>query len=163
MITRVILATVILLMKAASPASGNGTIFNPYLMSPPPPPARTESPPAEIEPPAANEQGGVKAAPLFLYPKELGFGVAVAVPYDMFYLSGAYYLFEKGSWHRSPSYRGPWTATALRRLPPELTRYDLPTVRRFRDREFRSYWKDRERYRGKVFRPGRNNGIKRPN
>ena len=162
---RVMLATVILLMQVPSPASGDGTLFNPYLMSPPrpPPPAQPEAPSREIEPPAANEQRGVKAAPRFLFPKELGFGVAVAVPYDMFYHSGAYYLFEKGGWYRSPSYRGPWTVTARHRLPPELVKYDLPTVRRFRDQEFESYWKDREHYRGTIFRPGANTGIKQPN
>ena len=40
--------------------------------------------------------------PDFLYPPELGFGVAVGVPYDMFYASGVYYVFRGGGWYSTP-------------------------------------------------------------
>lgn len=36
----------------------------------------------------------ISQPPDFLYPPELGFGVAVGVPYDMFYLSGGYYIYR---------------------------------------------------------------------
>jgi len=39
--------------------------------------------------------------PDFLYPPELGFGVAVGVPYDMFYLSGGYFVYRGGGWYRT--------------------------------------------------------------
>ena len=44
--------------------------------------------------------------PAFLYPPELRFGVAVGVPYDMFYLSGIYYVFRGGGWYQTSSYGG---------------------------------------------------------
>ena len=46
--------------------------------------------------------------PDFLYPPELGYGVAVGVPYDMFYISGIYYIFRGGGWYRTTNYGGSW-------------------------------------------------------
>lgn len=123
-----------------------------------PPPDQQDQP----QPPAAQQRTESRQPPEFLFPKELGFGVAVAVPYDMFYLSGAYYLVRQGKWHRSSSYRGPWNEVTLQHLPPQLLKHDLAAIRRARNREFQAYWENRERYRGKVFRPGRGNGKKRP-
>ena len=93
--------------------------------------------------------------PEFLYPPELGFGVAVDVPYDMFYLSGAYYVYRGGGWYRTPSYGGSWIKVRPRELPPELRRYKIAKIHAFRDREHSVYMKDRDHYRGKYFRPGR--------
>jgi hypothetical protein len=92
--------------------------------------------------------------PDFLYPPELGFGVAVGVPYDMFYLSGGYYVYRGGGWYRASSYGGSWIKIRSRELPPELRRYNITKIHAFRDREYRAYAKDREHYRGKSFNPG---------
>ena len=91
--------------------------------------------------------------PDFLYPPELGFGVAVGVPYDMFYLSGVYYVFRGGGWYRTPSYGGNWVKLRPRELPPEIRRYKIERIHAFRDREFRGYTRDRDHYRGQHFRP----------
>ena len=93
--------------------------------------------------------------PEFLYPAELGFGVAVGVPYDMFYLSGIYYVYRGGGWYRTSSYGGSWTRVRNRELPRELSRYRIGRIHEFRDREYRNYSRDRDHYRGNYFRPGR--------
>lgn len=92
--------------------------------------------------------------PDFLYPPELGFGVAVGVPCDMFYFSGIYYVNRGGGWYRCSSYGGSWTRLRHRELPTELRRYKIANIRQFRDREYRVYAQDRNHYRGKYFRPG---------
>jgi len=95
----------------------------------------------------------ISQPPDFLYPPQLGFGVAVGVPYDMFYLSGDYYVYRGGGWYRTSSYGGEWRQVRPRELPPELRRHKIERIRAFRDREHRVYSNDRERYRGKYFRP----------
>ena len=89
--------------------------------------------------------------PDFIYPAELGFGVAVGEPYDMFYLGGVYYVYRGGGWYRAPYYGGGWVRA--RRLPPQLRRYNIVRIHEFRDREYRAYGRDREHYRGQHFRP----------
>jgi hypothetical protein len=95
----------------------------------------------------------VSQPPDFLYPPELGFGVAVGVPYDMFYLGGVYYVFRGGGWYRTTAYGGSWVKMRHRELPPELRRYKVAQIHSFRDREYRSYMRDRDHYRGQHFRP----------
>ena len=97
----------------------------------------------------------IQQPPDFLYPPELGFGVAVGVPYDMFYFSGIYYVFRGGGWYRTSSYGGSWIKVRHRELPPELRRYKIAKIHEFRDREYRVYAKDRAHYRGQYFHPGR--------
>jgi hypothetical protein len=96
----------------------------------------------------------ISQPPDFLYPPELGFGVAVGVPYDLFYLSGIYYVYRGGGWYSTPSYGGNWVKLRSRELPPELRRYNIRKIHSYRDREYRSYSQDRTHYRGKYFRPG---------
>jgi len=93
----------------------------------------------------------VSQPPDFLYPPELGFGVAVGVPYDMFYLGDAYYVFRGGGWYRTSAYGGSWIR--VRQLPPQLRRYNIARIHEFRDREYRTYGRDRDHYRGQHFRP----------
>ena len=95
----------------------------------------------------------ISQPPDFLYPPELGFGVAVGVPYDMFYLSGIYYVNREGDWYRTSYYGGSWVKIRHRELPSELRQYKIARIREFRDREYRSYMRDRNHYRGKSFRP----------
>jgi hypothetical protein len=96
----------------------------------------------------------VSQPPEFLYPPELGFGVAVGVPYDMFYLGGVYYINRGGGWYRTSVIGGPWIKVGPRGLPPEFRRYNMGRIHEFRDREYRVYARDRGHYRGKYFRPG---------
>lgn len=109
--------------------------------------------PAVREAPGEKKHPARQRVPGFLFPKKLGFGVAVGVPYDMFYLSDSYYLLEGSTWSRSRSYRGPWETVPRAKLPPLLLKHDLATIRRLRNREFREYFEKGERYRGRHFRP----------
>ncbi|KAB0670312.1 hypothetical protein F6V30_09160 [Oryzomonas sagensis] len=93
--------------------------------------------------------------PDFLYPAELGFGVAVGVPYDMFYLSGIYFINRGGGWYRTSYYGGDWVRVRYRELPPELRRYKMGRIHEFRDREYRVYSRDRDHYQGRYYRPDR--------
>ncbi|KAA0894186.1 hypothetical protein [Oryzomonas rubra] len=93
--------------------------------------------------------------PDFLYPAELGFGVAVGVPYDMFYLSGIYYINRGGGWYRTSYYGGDWVRVRYRELPPDLRRYRINRIHEYRDREYRVYSRDRDHYEGRYYRPDR--------
>ena len=95
----------------------------------------------------------ISQAPDFIYPAELGFGVAVGVPYDMFYNNGIYFVFRGGGWYQTSAYGGSWIKVRHRDLPPELRRYKIAKIHEFRDREYRSFSRDRDHYRGKRFTP----------
>jgi hypothetical protein len=91
----------------------------------------------------------------FVYPAQLGFYVAVGVPYDLFYVRNNYYLFRDGRWLRAPGSRGPWVATRYRELPPGLRRHDMERIRAYRSAEYDIYRHDRDHYRGRYFRTAR--------
>jgi len=104
--------------------------------------------PAPAPPPVVIEE-----PPLFLYPPELGFGVAVGVPHDIFFLSGFYYLYRGDHWYRATHYDGPWVGTRYRSLPPGLRRHRFERIHYYRDREYRAYRDDHDHYHGRHFRP----------
>jgi len=127
------MAAAVVLLQGASAAQAVGISFN----------INVGGPPIVVSQP-----------PEFLYPPELGFGVAVGVPYDMFYLGGVYYIFRGGGWYRTSVYGGSWIRVRPRELPPELHRYRIGQIHKFRDREYRAYTRDRGHYWGRYFRPG---------
>jgi hypothetical protein len=79
----------------------------------------------------------------------------LCVPYDMFYLSGVYYIYRGGGWYSTSSYGGNWRKMRSRELPLELRRYRIEKIHAFRDREYRGYARDRDNYRGKYFNPAK--------
>jgi len=91
----------------------------------------------------------------FVYPSQLGFYVAVGVPYDLFYVRNNYYLFRDGRWFRASGSRGPWIATRHRELPPNLRRHDIERIRTYRSAEHDIYRRDRDHYRGRHFMTAR--------
>lgn len=95
----------------------------------------------------------ISQPPDFIYPSELGFGVAVGVPYDMFYNNGIYFVYRGGGWYQTSAYGGSWVKVRHRELPPELRRYNINRIHAFRDREYHRFSRDREHYRGKRFNP----------
>jgi len=119
------------------------------------PPSQGQPPPeVPIETlPTTKKPAVPRQAPEFLFPKGLGFGVAVGVPYDMFYLSESYYQVDRGNWYRSSSYQGPWKAAAPSLLPPALLKHDLAKIRQLRNKEYKKFWEDKEHYQGRRFRP----------
>jgi hypothetical protein len=95
----------------------------------------------------------VQEPPLFLAPPELGFHVAVGVPYDMFFVSGNFYLCRGDRWSVAPHYDGPWQGVGPRHLPPGLAKKRYTEIIRFRDAEYARYRKDKHHYHGKSYRP----------
>lgn len=129
----------------------------PVSPQPPPsqPPASQPAPEGPVKKPLrAGPPIEITQAPHFLFPSELGFGVAVGVPYDMVYISKVYYYSLAGAWYRSSSYKGPWTVQGNSQLPAELEKNKLAEIRALRNREFRIYWKAKDHYPGEQFRPG---------
>ena len=142
----------------AAPYFPYDTIENYYKTQPEPPSPPPSQLPAE-RPLSATPRAGqlpvaITQVPEFLFPEKLGFGVAVGVPYDLMYISEAYYCWQGGMWYRSSSYRGPWTALGSSQLPPELRDNKLVKIRQLRNLEYAAYWKDRAGYKGRQFRPG---------
>ncbi|GFO56889.1 hypothetical protein GMSM_38960 [Geomonas sp. Red276] len=127
-----------------------------------PPPQPAPPPPAPLpETPASRPQQPIilREPPEFLFPPGLGFGVAVAVPYELFYLPKEYYLLTGGTWYRARSWQGPWLATPAGHLPPEIRKQSLSKIHELRNKEFKKYWKDKEHYQGKRYRPGEETRI----
>ena len=95
----------------------------------------------------------ITQAPEFIFAPNLGFYVAVGVPYDIVLISNNYYLYRGNVWYRAPYYNGPWVETKYRSLPPGLRKHKFEKIRAVRDQEYRVYQSDRDHYRGKHFRP----------
>lgn len=93
------------------------------------------------------------APPLFLAPSSLGFYVGVDMPHDMVLISGVYYLFQGNHWYRANHYNGPWVVTRYEQLPASVRRYKVEKIRYYRDHEYRTYHNNHDHYRGRHFRP----------
>lgn len=137
------------LTRAESNVSVNINVGAPILPLPPPPPL-----------PGAPKIF-FNAPPLFLSPPSLGFYVGVDMPYDLVLVSGSYYLFQGNTWYRAGHYNGPWVATRYEQLPPQVRQYKVEKIRYYRDHEYRAYHNDRDHYRGRHYRPGREDKERR--
>lgn len=118
----------------------------------PAPVAPSPAPVFIIEPPAVVT---IEEDVDFVYPAQLGFYVAVGVPYDLFYARNNYYLFRDGRWFIARRSRGPWVASRLRDLPPGLRRHSIERIRDYRRAEHDIYRHDRDHYRGRHFMTGK--------
>lgn len=68
----------------------------------------------------------------FIYPDELGFYVAVGLPYELCYINNSYYLLQNGVWLRSGSRRGPWVSMYDHEVPFGLRRHQIARIREYR-------------------------------
>jgi hypothetical protein len=91
--------------------------------------------------------------PDFIMPPSLGFYVAVGTPYDLYRVNNKYYVFHNNAWYRGAYYNGPWRAVNHQQLPPNLRRHSHDQIRAIRDEEYRHYRDNRDRYKGKHFKP----------
>lgn len=93
--------------------------------------------------------------PEFVLPPELGFYVAVGVPYDLFFLNNVYYICRDNIWYSSPYYYGPWSRIYYNNIPYALSRFPFERIRHFRDDYYGRY----QRYGAwdgyRHFRPAR--------
>lgn len=159
MISRKTMALAVLLQVAALPVlniqelyAGNvGVDVNIHLGNQPRPVIVTQPPPVVVAEPVYEPEPyyEVEEEVDFIYPRELGFYVAVGVPYDLFYLNNVYFIFRDGRWLRSGSSRGGWVNVRYRDLPPTLRRHRMDRIREYRTREYVVYQRDRDHYRGR--------------
>jgi hypothetical protein len=114
-----------------------------------PAPVRVQSPPPVV----------LDEPPRFILPRDLGFRVAVGVPYDLYYVADSYYVCRNNAWYRATSYAGPWMSVRYRALPWELRRYPVAAIRSSRDAAYRRYDDDHDRWgNGRSDREWRNHG-----
>lgn len=116
-----------------------------------PPPVIVQAPPQPVyvEPEVVFEE-----PPLFIEPPQLGFHVAVGIPYDVFFVGGSYYLYKGNDWYRAPSCRGPWVGTRYNALPWKLRKHSFERVRYYRDAGYRHYRRGNDHYwKNHYFRP----------
>lgn len=99
----------------------------------------------------------IEEPPVFLYPPQLGFAVAIGIPYDLVYLDGRYYMFRNDVWHVSSHYNGPWGQVKPKHLPRGLRKHPYRQIVECRDREYHSYRLASHEgdYRGKTYKPGK--------
>lgn len=142
-----ILAGLIGLLLAAAPVQASDVGFNVNLsIGNQPAPRVVHAVPVVIEEP-----------PIFLYPPQLGFAVAIGIPYDMVYIEGRYYMFRDEVWLVSSHYNGPWGRVKHKHLPPGLRKHKYREIVECRDREYHSYRLASHdgHYRGKSYKPGK--------
>lgn len=154
-----VLVPAALVLGASAANAGNvGVDINLHLGNQPqqvvvpaaPPPAPVMAP-APVVAPAPPAPIVIENDVDFVYPSQLGFYVAVGVPYDLFYARNNYYLFREGRWFRAPNSHGPWYPARYRELPPGLRRHDIAQIRAYRNAEYGVYRQDRDHYRGRHF------------
>lgn len=96
----------------------------------------------------------VEQPPAFIAPPELGFSVAVGIPYDMVFIGNQYYAYRGNQWYCGPRYNGPWRSVSYRYLPSQIRRYPIEKIRYARDREYRGHDYRRNYYEGRHQGPG---------
>jgi len=95
--------------------------------------------PAAVSPVYAPQPVVLQEPPEFVEPPELGFYVAVGVPYDLFFVGNLFYLFSGNAWYASPYYNGPWAPAYYNHIPYTLRRYPFERIHYYRDDYFRRY------------------------
>jgi hypothetical protein len=137
---------VIILVLSASVACAGNVDVNINLGGPPRPVIVREP---EYQPPMHFQ---VDEDVQFIFPGQLGFYVAVGLPYDLFFVQNNYYLYRDGRWSRASHSHGPWVYVDRRALPPGLRKHKMERIHHYRDQEYVVYRQDREHYHGKHFR-----------
>lgn len=101
----------------------------------------------------------VEEAPVFVMPPELGFYVAVGIPYDLFFVNNVYYVCRGDIWYSSPYYNGPWTRIYYSDIPVLFSRYPFERIRYYRDHYYNHYRKYGNWGGHSHFRPERHAGT----
>ncbi len=94
------------------------------------------------------------APPDFVEPPELGFYVAVGVPFDLFFFNNVYYLYRDNCWYSSYYYNGPWRGLSYNHVPYALHRYPFDRIHHYRDNYYGQYQRYGSWSGQSHFRPG---------
>ena len=84
----------------------------------------------------------IEQRPEFVFLPQVGFYAAVGIPYDLFFVSGRYYLTRGNAWYSAPCYNGPWVSVRNQVIPREIRRYPFERVRYYRDVEYSRHCDD---------------------
>jgi len=95
--------------------------------------------PTVVEPDNAYQPTAVVEPPIFVMPPELGFYVAVGVPYDLFFVNNVYYVCRGDIWYSSTYYNGPWRRIYYSEIPFVFSRYPFERIRYYRDHYYNHY------------------------
>ena len=148
-----VLVPAALALASAASAGNVGVDVNLHIGNQPQQVVVPAPPPTQVivREPAPPEMVAIEDDVDFVYPSQLGFYVAVGLPYDLFYVRNNYYLFRDGRWFRASGSRGPWVTARYRELPPGLRRHNIERIRAYRSDEYDIYRRDRDQYRGRHF------------
>ncbi|MGA7827929.1 MAG: hypothetical protein WCA04_09725 [Geobacteraceae bacterium] len=106
----------------------------PWVVAPAPVP-----PPVYAYPDDAYQPAAIDAAPEFVQPPELGFYVAVGVPYDLYFYNNSYWINRGNVWYNSAYYNGPWSQIYYSNVPYVFNRFPFERVRHYRDAYYGRY------------------------
>jgi hypothetical protein len=143
---------------SVGPAGVGLNIGLPWVVAPAPGPAPAYAYPDNAYESAVTDEPYqpvvAEVAPEFVLPPELGFYVAVGVPYDLFYYNNSYWINRGNLWYNSAYYNGPWTQIYYSNIPYVFNRFPFERIRHYRD----SYYGRYQRYGAwegyNHFRPG---------
>lgn len=144
------------------PAGVGLNIGLPWVVAPDPyyayQPTVIEEPVAAEAPAVIDEPVAYEEAPEFIMPPELGFYVAVGIPYDLFFYNNFYYVCRGNIWYSAPYYNGPWSRIYYGDIPYVFNRFPFERIHHFRDHYYGRY----QRYGAwdgfRHFRPGHHGG-----
>lgn len=105
----------------------------------------------QAAPPAPPPTIVVSEPPEMVFVPEIGFYVAIGIPYDVVYVDSRYYYYQGGAWFVSPYYSGPWVYAGPKRLPPGLRRYKIERIHEIREVAWRDYKEHGPKFKEKHF------------
>lgn len=111
--------------------------------------------PGVVAPVYAPQPTAIVEPPEFIAPPELGFYVAIGVPYDLFFVNNLFYLYRGNAWYTSPYYNGPWESAYYGNVPYGLRSHSFERIHYYRDDYFRRYHDYRGWHGVQHFRPVR--------
>ena len=103
-------------------------------------------------PPAPPPVFVVDEPPEMVFVPEIGFYVAIGIPYDVVYVGNRYYYHHGDAWYGSPYYNGPWVYAGPKRLPPGLRRYKIERIHEYREARWKEYKEHGPKFKEKHFK-----------
>lgn len=131
----------------------------PWVVASAPVPAPVPAP-AYAYPVNSYEEVVTEEAPEFVHPPELGFYVAVGVPYDLFFYNNSYWIYRGNIWYNSAYYNGPWNQIYYTNIPYVFNRFPFERIRHYRDSYYGRYQRSGAWDGYAHFRPGYRDGYR---